>query len=207
MTTPPPVTTTRVVTLSGAIVTQTVTSTPTPYANPDAINQLPQRKESNNAGVIAGATVGGVLGLVALLGLIFFLFRRRRNDRDSTHTRMTRNASVLSKAGLLSSAPPHDTEKNFDEQAYSQPPANRASLLHNADDIGPIATPAGVYDGGSQRSRRDSRPLVYDQRLNPHALMQNYDFNGSHASVNTMQDQHDYSRPLGIANPDLERDD
>jgi len=37
--------------------------------------------------------------------------------------------------------------------------------------------------------------------------MQNYDFNGSHASVNTMQDQHDYSRPLGIANPDLERDD
>jgi len=168
---------------------------------------VPQRKESNNnAGVIAGATVGAVLGFLALLALIFFLFRRRRNDTDSTHNRMTRNASVLSRAGLLSSAHPHDAEKNYDETSYSQTPGNRASLLHNAEDIGPIAAPAGVYDGGVQRSRRDSRPLVYDQRLNPHALMQNYDLNGSHASINTMQDQHDYSRPLGITNPDIAHD-
>jgi hypothetical protein len=47
-------------------------------------------------------------------------------------------------------------------------------------------------------SRRNSRPLVYDQRLNPSALFANHD-NGSRIS---MQDQQDYSRPLGVMNPD-----
>jgi len=60
---------------------------------------------------------------------------------------------------------------------------------------------AGDGGNGSQEAvseRRASRPFVYDQRLNPSALFANHD-NGSRVS---MQDQQDYSRPLGVANPD-----
>ena len=102
---------------------------------------------------------------------------------------MERNTSVLSKTGLLSSmgAGP-DTEKFHDDSANGH-------KYHGSESTAPIPTSP---DG----SRRNSRPLVYDQRLNPAALMQHWEMNGSRASIGTMQDQRDYSRPLGVTNPD-----
>lgn len=109
-----------------------------------------------------------------------------------------RNASVLSKAGLLGSARADDAEKNYDEVHGS----GRHSMLYGGDAENSPVSPIGGY-GGHDRERRSSRPLVYDQRLNPAAIMQNWDHNGSRASVGTLQDQRDYSRPLNVTNPDL----
>ena len=186
-------------------MTQTVTSTPVPYMSPNSEQQSIQRKNVSG-GTIAGAVVGSVVGLALLALIAFLLLRRRRNKRDSTaSSRLNRNVSVLSKAGLLASARQPDPEKDDEPAPYTSPNPNRHSYLNNDYDDEPIATPAGVYEQpGSQSSRRNSRPLVYDQRLNPHALMQHYDLNGSHTSIGTMQDQHDYSRPLGVTNPDLD---
>jgi len=63
--------------------------------------------------------------------------------------------------------------------------------------VSPLGSTHDEHDG----SRRYSRPMVYDQRLNPSALFANAEGNGSRVS---MQDQRDYSRPLGVANPDVE---
>ena len=153
--------------------------------------------------------MGALAGLALLLAAGFFFYRRRqRNKRDSPGdgniTGLNRNASVLSKAGLLSSARAVDTEKDHEE---GLPGTQRNSILFGAgeyDDTA-ITAPGGIHETPtSQGSRRNSRPLVYDQRLNPAALRENWDVNGSRTSINTMQDQRDYSRPLNIANPDVE---
>lgn len=67
------------------------------------------------------------------------------------------------------------------------------------EDAAPVSPIGSSQDTGSER--RTSRPLVYDQRLNPSALFAHHD-NSSRVS---MQDQQDYSRPLGLANPEFSR--
>jgi cell wall integrity and stress response component len=102
---------------------------------------------------------------------------------------MERNTSVLSKTGLLSSVgTAADMEKFHDDSATGH-------KYHGSESTAPIPNSP---DG----DRRNSRPLVYDQRLNPAALMEHWERNGSRASIGTMQDQRDYSRPLGVTNPD-----
>ncbi|KAF1344565.1 hypothetical protein BDV97DRAFT_372958 [Delphinella strobiligena] len=207
---------TQVLTISGAPVTQTVTSTPM-VANPGA-DQEKATKHSVSSGTIAGAVVGSVLGVALLLaGIFFFCWRRRRSgtsEADSTASarrKMERNTSVLSKTGLLSAAgATNDVEKS----TYDVAPAflntnnRRQSALYGSENggpspVSPIAGGAGGFDSGSQRSRRNSRPLIFDQRLNPAAIMQNWESNGSRASIGTLQDQRDYSRPiLNVTNPD-----
>jgi len=203
MLTPTPVTSVQVVTISGAAVTQTVTSTPTPYLNPNYAQEKPTVQRVST-GAIAGAVVGAVLGVALLLALGFFCLRRRRQTSTRPSNGINRNASVLSKVGLLSSARAADNEKDVDD---STPTGNsRNSFLHGSltdYDGTPIAAPASTYETSAQAdARRNSKPLLYDQRLNPAALMQNWQANGSRTSVNTMQDQRDYSRPLGVTNPD-----
>ncbi|KAF2219052.1 hypothetical protein BDZ85DRAFT_60461 [Elsinoe ampelina] len=206
-----PVTSTQVVTVSGAIVTQTVTSTPRARTSGTAADNLTERPAQSNSpsgGVIAGAVVGSLAGLAFILLALFFLWRRRRQEddrRSSGSSRINRNASVLSKAGLLATGRNNttaDPEKSMEEPRYG---SQRQSALYDPPES-PVSAPGGVYDASSHASRRNSRPLVYDQRLNPAAIMQDWEGNGSRTSIGTMQDQRDYSRPLGIANPDVERD-
>ncbi|KAG8624240.1 hypothetical protein KVT40_007307 [Elsinoe batatas] len=206
-----PVTSTQVVTVSGAIVTQTVTSTPRARTSGTAADNLTERPAQSNSpsgGVIAGAVVGSLAGLAFILLALFFLWRRRRQGddrRSSGGSRINRNASVLSKAGLLATGRNNttaDPEKSMEEPRYG---SQRQSALYDPPESS-VSAPGGVYDASSHASRRNSRPLVYDQRLNPAAIMQDWEGNGSRTSIGTMQDQRDYSRPLGIANPDMERD-
>ncbi|TKX22786.1 WSC domain-containing protein 4 [Elsinoe australis] len=200
-----PVTNTQVVTVSGAIVTQTVTSTPRarPSSSATGADNLQERPQQSNTptGVIVGAVVGSLAGLAFILLALFLLWRRRRSTkRMSMSSGINRNASVLSKAGLLSSARNPDQEKSMEEPRYG---SQRQSALYDPPES-PISAPSGVYGPAGQPSRRNSRPLVYDQRLNPAALMENWQANSSRTSVGTMQDQRDYSRPLGVTNPDAD---
>lgn len=113
---------------------------------------------------------------------------------------------MLSKAGLLASARSTDAEKQFDEGAAAGTPSQRHSLFGaDYEHDSPISPVGAVYETplGTHDSRRNSRPMVYDQRLNPHAIMQNWELNGSRGSLGTLQDQRDYSRPLNVTNPDM----
>lgn len=201
-TTPAPslVTNTQVVTISGAVVTQTVTSTPKPAATSGSVQEIPTAKSSNNTAAIVGGVVGGLAGLLLIAALLFFLWRRHDNERMSNARKLDRNASVLSKAGLLAAGRNKDPEKSMEETNYG---SQRHSAMYNEASGSPISAPGATYDRSGSLARSNSRPLVYDQRLNPAALMENWQMNGSRSSVNTMQDQRDYSRPLGITNPDV----
>jgi len=193
-------------------VTQTVTTTPM-VVNPNA-HVKPERK-GVNTGAVAGAVVGSVLGVALLLIGAFFLWRRKRSPDTGAETgsttassarrNMERNTSVLSKTGLLSSAGPAlDVEKtSYDGPGFiNTGTIKRSSTMFGGSGGGPSPVSPVAYDDSSQRSRRNSRPLVYDQRLNPNAIMENWGANGSRVSIGTMQDQRDYSRPLGVTNPD-----
>jgi cell wall integrity and stress response component len=180
-------------------VTQTVTSTAVVTPGAGSLHETEQKGVSG--GTVAGAVIGSVAGVALLLAGAFLLWRRKQTEASdpesprsgsgsgSARRRMERNTSVLSKTGLLSSVgTTTDMEKFHDDSATGH-------KYHGSESTAPIPTSP---DG----DRRNSRPLVYDQRLNPAALMEHWERNGSRASIGTMQDQRDYSRPLGITNPD-----
>lgn len=192
-------------TVSGEIVTRTVTTTPTVVSNAgqnDAV-QLSE-KDRLSGGAIAGIVIGVLAGLAAIAIAAFLLWRRKRNADEAEaagatdQQNMTRNVSVLSKAGLLSRGAQPSMGETDDNLVGSN--SGRHSMLFGlgAEGVSPTS-PLGSSHGESSSSRRPSKPMVYDQRLNPSALFSNSEANGSRIS---MQDTQDYSRPLGIANPD-----
>ncbi|KAK6437393.1 hypothetical protein LTR95_006413 [Oleoguttula sp. CCFEE 5521] len=228
--TPSPVVSTRVVTLSGAVTTETVTSTPAVF--PAAAPAFTENeRKSISGGAIAGIVIGVLLLLLLLILAIFFLLRRRQrrdsiSETDAATTGAVpgrrsprRNVSVLSKVGLLARNNTNSrNNQDMSENLYDDnTPATgqnsvRHSMLFNhggSEGIAPVSPlAAGGYASsghsyGQESSRRYSRPLVYDQRLNPSALWANAEANGSRVSI---QDHADYSRSvggrLGVVNPD-----
>lgn len=190
--TPPPTSSVVIITQSGSMVTQTVTSTPTTGSS--ALLGGQQRSSGLSGGLIAAAVIASVLG-VALIGAIvwFFMRRRRRddeneekfgdiNDDPSSPSILNRNISTHSKAGLLDRAyPPTITTR------MSRVSSTNGPDMSSSDAISPV-TP--------NSERRQSRLVMYDQRLNPHALM--VIDNGSHTSLNTLDDHRDYGRMLKV---------
>lgn len=160
-------------------------------------------------GAIAAIVIGTLVGVAALLAAAFFIWRRKRKSdaeqEAGPKTRPKRSTSVLSKTGLLSRVRPQSmAENNYDDpyQTTTRPESVRHSMMFGAsmaEGVSPSSPLASSADVSS--SRRHSKPMVYDQRLNPSALFANFD-NNSRVS---MQDQQDYSRPLGVANPDYIR--
>lgn len=169
-----------------------------------------ERKEGLSGGAVAGIVIGVVAGLALLAVAAFLLWRRRKNAENGeaagagsdSKKNMTRNVSVLSKAGLLSRGNrPSMGERELDDPyALNGSNSVRHSMLFGpgAEGVSPTS-PLGSSHGESASSRRPSKPMVYDQRLNPSALFSNSEANGSRIS---MQDTQDYSRPLGVTNPD-----
>jgi hypothetical protein len=158
---------TQVVTISGSVLTQTVTTMPTTSAE-----KLSQKQKLSNGAIIATAVAAVIAGIAILAAVIIALFCwRRRQERSSFEHNTSdvfpqRNPSVLSKAGLL---------------------GGNASLhgVGSLDNVSPMS------------ERRNSKPLVFDQRLNPNAFMHHDD--GSRTSVLTMQDNQDYTRTLNVS--------
>jgi hypothetical protein len=171
---------------------------------------MPVQQRPLSIGAVAGIVVGSLIGLTAIL-LAAFLFWRRKKIQDSEQVtdttptrRPRRNTSVLSKTGLLSRNRPQSmSENNYDDNVYGTGGNSvRHSMMFGAGATVEAVSPVSPL-GGSQEnisSRRHSKPMVYDQRLNPSALFANADANGSRVSI---QDQNDYSRPLGVMNPDF----
>lgn len=227
--TPAPVVSTRIVTISGEAVTETVTSTPTPIQVPaGAENEVVHSSDKLSGGAIAGIVIA-VLAFLGLLALVIFLLWRRRQAKDpnnphgfpematASNPRPTRNVSVLSKVGLLARST-HDPHPDDDADPSSAGPSHSArhsaffaaGAAGGSEGVSP-SSPLGPGSNASTSlyqmdSRRHSKPLVYDQRLNPSALFANADANGSRIS---MADNTDYSRPLdfgggklAVRNPD-----
>ncbi|KAF1812455.1 hypothetical protein P152DRAFT_363831, partial [Eremomyces bilateralis CBS 781.70] len=161
-------------TVSGSVVTQTVTAPPTPPMLP--------AKSARSPGSTAGIVIGAVGGAALLIGIACWaIWRRRRrqeetsdNEKFQVENRPSRNSSTLKKGGFLSKV----YHANQGVPAGSGDSGNSGGENSASNGITPTS------------ERRLSKPLVYDQRLNPVTLAAN---NTSRASLNTLQDNQDYS--------------
>ncbi|KAI1342362.1 hypothetical protein F5Y15DRAFT_372430 [Xylariaceae sp. FL0016] len=169
------------VTAGGTISLQTVTVMPTVTADPSSTAETDASTSdmsSSSHGLSTGAAVGvavGVLGALVLIGAVaVFLWLRRKKQRQEQEMMDSPHGSVRgSSAGMIGT---------------------------------PTTTMASVWDGGEGMSmgRRSSRLMPHDPRMDPYGsnIYGRFD-NKSHESINTLQDNHDYSRKvLRTTNPD-----
>lgn len=184
-----PVTMPTVVTESGRIITRTLLVAPTSAESTIGSSQ----QKSSNVGAIAGGVAGGIVGLLAIVGgLLFLLWRRRKqralqeNGQDGGSSGgITRNVSTMSRAGLLGgrgekTPPPLVT--NFGSQRSR----------HDDESITPMTS----------STRRFSQPILVDSRLNPQAVLTFHGANASRESFGSIDDSRDYGRQLNVRNPD-----
>jgi len=189
-----------VVTVGGSVVTQTITTTPTPGTSNAMLGKEKSRPIA--AGYIVAAVIASIAGITLLCIAVFWIWRRRKIPADNekyaggggsgsgsgSGTRspadLNRNTSVHSKLGLLDSAYPPTLTTRFS--------------THNLDFSTDSSSP------GSMGARRKSNPLDFDQRLNPSLLMVHD--NGSRNSIRTLEDHRDYGRMLKVTNPDFPRE-
>lgn len=178
-----------VVTESGAIVTKTLLVAPTEAP----ATMTGTTSSGSKTGAIAGGVVGGLLGLAAIVGAVFFaLWRRRKqqkteqyDDQASGSSGITRNASTMSKAGLIGGA----AEKEI------QPPPKIVTTFaphvtrHDLDQISPIRA----------SDHRYSQPVMIDSRLDPRAVLTFHGSNVSRESLASMDDSRDYGRQLNVS--------
>ncbi|KAI0387659.1 hypothetical protein F5Y04DRAFT_9266 [Hypomontagnella monticulosa] len=174
--TPTPVPTIATVTEGGTVMTVTVTPTNTVDVDPSP-DANTSGMTTTQHGLSTGAAVGIAIGVLAAVGMAVgagvFFFLRRRRQRGQ--------------ADVLAESPGS----------------------HRGSSAGMMSTPttamASVWDGDNASSgRRNSRFMPHDPRMDPYAanIYSRFD-NKSHESINTLQDNHDYSRKvLRTTNPD-----
>ncbi|KAH6715917.1 hypothetical protein BKA61DRAFT_720035 [Leptodontidium sp. MPI-SDFR-AT-0119] len=164
--TPTPVTSLE--TITGQV--RTVTVTPTVPPNAQATNGLAPAKKGSGNGLSTGGAVGLTIGLVALVAIIaaaiFFFLRKRRRDQEAAETLSRRGSS----AGFGAAAVPSRTMSE-----------NSRYVLGT--------------DGRRVRLEK-SRLIPVDQRLDPFSPVYQRGDNKSRESVNTIRDDHDYSRRM-----------
>ncbi|RQM06603.1 hypothetical protein DH86_00001226, partial [Scytalidium sp. 3C] len=186
---PTPVT--SVITVTGQA--QTIVVTPT--APPD---QIPSKQSKGGLGT--GASVGLAIGLVALCALIaafvFLYIRRRRQEANPA------GYDIASRSG---------SSGGFPGAAPSRSMSENSRYVLGTDGRQVIETwePDDLNKPGSRKSRL----MPVDPRLDPFAPVYQRGGNPSRDSVNTIQDNHDYSRRvhqqgpiLRATNPDVDAD-
>jgi cell wall integrity and stress response component len=159
----------------------------TPSATPIAET----KHKSVSTGAIVGGILGGLAGLLAIVGGVFFLLwrRRRQQQDDDGQTGIQRNVSTMSKSGLLRFGQANSQVTQHPSKISTA--FNRHSRIPHEEEISPMSAP----------DRRNSRPYLFDQRLNPSAIM-NLD-NNSRGSFVSLDDSHDYGRTLNVCVPAL----
>lgn len=131
---------------------------------------------------MAAIAIGAAVGLAAILGLVFWLYLRRRRQNlspprtpesdqvDGVKGLPTRHASQMSQAGLI--------DKNPRIVTTGLP------MGSNANSAGTSLSPSHRYSAGT------------DLRLNPNAI---YTCEQSQHSSVSLQDNRDYSRQLQVS--------
>ena len=173
--TPTPVTSLE--TITGQV--RTVTVTPTVPPNAQATNELtPANKGGGGLGT--GGAVGLTVGLVALVALIaaavFFFLRKRRRDQEAADNLSRRGSS----AGFGAAAVPSRTM------------SENSRYVLGTDGRRVVET----WEPGETAEVRRSRLIPVDQRLDPFSPVYQRGDNKSRESVNTIRDDHDYSRRM-----------
>jgi cell wall integrity and stress response component len=162
----------------------TVTITPTSPANSQ--NVLVQKNSSSGLGT--GGAVGLTIGLVALIAivsaLVWFYFRRKRQQAAEEYANVSRRGSS---AGLGGPVPSRTMSEN-------------SRYVLGTDGRQVVET----WEPGDTPGSRRSRLVPVDPRLDPFApVYQRNGDNKSRESVNTIRDDHDYSRRVVHQGPIL----
>ncbi|KAK1752137.1 hypothetical protein QBC47DRAFT_389826 [Echria macrotheca] len=161
----------QTVTVGGVVKTVTATPSATGETSPATMS-------TSNGGLAGGAIAGIVIGVLllgaAMAALFFFMCYRnkRRKDTEGLFTSSRRGSSP----GML------ETPKTGD--------------LSEAPRFGVGVTHAATWDM-NQSSKRRSNLMPVDPRLDPFAKgIYAGPQNKSHESINSLQDNHDYSRRI-----------
>ncbi|KAH6671957.1 hypothetical protein B0J14DRAFT_669432 [Halenospora varia] len=167
---------------------QTVTITPTVPPNSQSLNGVAKGKGSG--GLSTGGAVGLTVGLVALVAVIgamvFYYIRKRRQEKAEAYNNVSRRGSV---------------------SGFGAPQRSATTMSENSRYVLGTDGTRVVERWEEDPDVRRSRLMPVDPRLDPFApVYQRGDHNKSRESVNTIRDDHDYSRrvhaPLRATNPD-----
>ncbi|KAN0106138.1 hypothetical protein V8E51_009014 [Hyaloscypha variabilis] len=177
---------------------QVHTITVMPTATGSSQNDLSQK--SSGGGLGTGGAVGLTIGLVALIAIIsalaWFLLRRKR-QQDAELNNVSRRGSTAGLGALGGPIPSRTMSEN-------------SRYVLGTDGRQVVET----WEPGDGPGSRRSRLMPVDPRLDPFApVYQRNGENKSRESVNTLRDDHDYSRRvvhqgpiLRATNPDHEHE-
>ncbi|KAL9016429.1 MAG: hypothetical protein Q9185_006234 [Variospora sp. 1 TL-2023] len=174
-------------TVTGQITTVTITPTAPPAAA--VLSQSRDGGFMSHPGKVAGLFVGVGLIICLLAAALLWFFCRRKRDVEAETIASTvgeetpqRRQSKLSTMGLLGGTRRSNNRKSAPTiQTSGWGPGN-------STEKSPTETPIEY--------RRTSYPRIVDQRLEPTALWNPLQDNGSHVSIQSFRDDQDYSRRM-----------
>jgi len=165
----------------------TITISPTAPAN----SQTGISQKSSGGGLGTGGAVGLTIGLVAVIAivtaLLWLYFRRRRKQEAEEFNNASRRGSTAGLGGLGGPIPSRTMSEN-------------SRYVLGTDGRQVVET----WEPGDGPGSRRSRLMPVDPRLDPFApVYQRNGDNKSRESMNTIRDDHDYSRRVVHQGPIL----
>lgn len=127
-------------------------------------------------------TVGLVALIAIIAGIVWFIMRKRRKEKESEYIDTSRE-SISAAGGPI---PSRTMSEN-----------SRYVLGTDGRQVVETWVPE------EQPGQRKSRLVPVDQRLDPFSLVYQHNMNKSQESVNTIRDDHDYSRRVAHNKPIL----
>lgn len=183
------------ISVTGRATTILVTPSSAPATATDSALGGTTQQQSSRSGGLSGGTVAGIvvgvaIGIGLVIGGIVFLWLRRRHRKNLDA--ISEGASFTSPSHASKSAggiPSRQVSQMSSAGLLIKPTRANTGGLSNGDSNG----------NGTLASDRNSTHMTVDQRLNPWAI---YSTEEARASNVSLQDNHDYSRQLRVANPD-----